>query len=103
MKIVVEVDGKELTYESGGYPVKVGDTVILSTPKWKRDMGEEDTFEAEVVAVGGTSYRGPVKPIIGVKFPVIVGDAEIIDLIRDASVIVIDGKTYTRKTGWALN
>jgi hypothetical protein len=99
MKIFVKMDGKEFAYESAGHKVNVGDTVILPTPQWKRDLGYDDTCEGVVTELHA-NYKGAVRPIIGVKVETLFDVNEIVELIENAKVIHIDGKRYTRKNGW---
>lgn len=101
--VVVKVDGKLLTYSSGGYRVNIGDTVTLPTPEWKRDMDCDlgDTFEATVVAVTNvTNWVGATRPILGVVSSPLYTDNEIVDLVKNAKVVFIDGQRYSRKSGW---
>lgn len=53
------------TYETGNLNVEVGETVILPTPYWLRDV-KGPTWEAKVTAIG-SDYAGPCTKIIGVK------------------------------------
>lgn len=99
MKILVKMDGKEFAYESAGHKVNVGDTVILPTPQWKRDLGYDDTCEGVVTELRA-KYAGPVRDILGIKYSPLLTDVEIVNLIKNAATVVIDGKTYTRKSGW---
>lgn len=61
MKIIV----KGYTYETGPHTVKVGDTVILHTPDWLRDV-KGPTWEGKVEQIGST-YTGYCSQIAGVK------------------------------------
>ena len=53
------------TYETGNLNVEVGDTVILPTADWLRDV-KGPTWEAKVTAIG-SDYAGYCTKIIGVK------------------------------------
>ncbi len=102
MKILVEIDHKEFTYDSDGHVVRVGDTVIVPTPKWKRDMGYDDTMEGVVTALR-SNYTGTLTSIIAVKGNPLLTDKELVDLIASATVVIIDGKRYARKSGWTCS
>jgi hypothetical protein len=58
MKIVVDTG---MTYETGGYEVKEGDTVVCPPTPWMTEP-----FEAKVVNTE-SSYDGPCKLILSIR------------------------------------
>ena len=101
MKIKVKHGG--LTYDSGDLDLKIGDVVLLPA----LPFGHRDDYESEVIAINVTDYAGSLKTVImawrkGVPVPSTdpVPQAELLELIQDANVIVIDGHTFVRKSVW---
>jgi hypothetical protein len=62
MKVIV--NGR-YTYETGKHKVKVGDTVVLPTSEWLRDV-QGDTWEGKVTATE-SNYDGYCSTILKVK------------------------------------
>jgi len=62
MKIVIN---DKFTYESGDLIVKIGDTVVLPTPYWLRDV-QSPTWEG-IVTSTTSDWTGACAPIISVK------------------------------------
>ena len=103
MKIITT---KGYAYDSAGYDVRVGDTVVLP-PSDFRHSNWEDT-----VSKIGSFYRGNVKDIVSARRPNgqyvgKVGAKPLTDnavnfsfLLDNASKVVIDGVTYVKKVTW---
>jgi hypothetical protein len=62
--VMTKVVVKGYTYETN-LPVKVGDTVVLPTPHWLRDV-KGPTWEG-IVSKIGSDYQGVCEKIISVK------------------------------------
>jgi hypothetical protein len=62
MKVVV--NGK-YTYETGKHTVNVGDTVVLPSSEWLRDV-QGDTWEGKVTSTE-SNYNGYCSTILKVK------------------------------------